>query len=79
MNLRERQLAPVDIFGFRFPSGGDQVAGFLSVMQSVSLCFRREFSPLEITYPYLHRPLVEFLHAIPFQQLVRPGENRSLM
>lgn len=79
MNLHERRLAPGDIFGFRLPSGADQVAGFLSIMQTVSLCFRREYSSIEITYPYLHRPLVEFLHAIPFEQLVRPGENRSLM
>jgi len=79
MKLHERRLAPVDIFGFRLPSGADQVAGFLSIMQSVSLCFRYEFSSIENTYPYLHRPLVEFLHAIPFEQLVRPGQNRSLM
>ena len=79
LNLQERQLAPVDVFGFRLPSGGDQAAGFLSIMQTISLCSRQEFNPLEITYPYLHRPLVEFLHAIPFDQLVRPGENRSLM
>jgi asparagine synthase (glutamine-hydrolysing) len=79
MNLHERRLAPVDIFGFRLPSGADQVAGFLSIMQTVSLCFRREYSAIDTTYPYLHRPLVEFLHAIPFEQLVKPGENRSLM
>ena len=78
-NLRERRLAPVDVFGFRLPSGADQAAGFLSSMQTISLCLRREYSAIEITYPYLHRPLVEFLHAIPFEQLVRPGENRSLM
>ena len=48
-------------------------------MQSVSLCFRQEYSSIQIAYPYLHRPLVEFLHGIPFEQLVRPGENRSLM
>lgn len=79
MSLHERRLAPVDIFGFRLPSGADQVAGFLSIMQTVSLCFRQEYSSIETTYPYLHRPLVEFLHVIPFEQLVRPGENRSLM
>ena len=79
MNLHERRLAPADIFGFRLPSGADQVAGFLSVIQSVSLCVRQEYNAIEITYPYLHRPLVEFLHAIPFEQLVRPGQNRSLM
>jgi asparagine synthase (glutamine-hydrolysing) len=27
----------------------------------------------------MHRPLVEFMQAIPFEQMLRPGENRSLM
>ena len=30
-------------------------------------------------YPYLDRTLLEFLFAIPSQQLVRPGQRRSLM
>ncbi len=38
---------------------------------SESLCERR--------YPYLDRGLLEFLYAIPREQLVRPGQRRSLM
>jgi asparagine synthase (glutamine-hydrolysing) len=34
---------------------------------------------LDSSHPFMHRPLVEFLQAIPFEQLLRPGENRSLM
>ena len=34
---------------------------------------------LEYRYPYLDRDLVEFLIAIPRDQLVRPGRRRSLM
>jgi asparagine synthase (glutamine-hydrolysing) len=34
---------------------------------------------LEYRYPYLDRDLVEFLIAIPREQLVRPGRRRSLM
>jgi asparagine synthase (glutamine-hydrolysing) len=33
----------------------------------------------EVLYPYLDRDLLEFLYAIPRQQLVRPKERRSLM
>jgi asparagine synthase (glutamine-hydrolysing) len=33
----------------------------------------------EKRYPYLDRSLLEFLYAIPREQLVRPGERRSLM
>ena len=33
---------------------------------------------VEIRYPFLHLPLVEFCLAIPFEQLVRPHEMRSV-
>jgi len=35
--------------------------------------------PCERRYPYLDRCLLEFLYAIPREQLVRPGQRRSLM
>lgn len=35
--------------------------------------------PYEMRYPYLDRDLLEFLYAIPREQLVRPGQRRSLM
>jgi asparagine synthase (glutamine-hydrolysing) len=36
-------------------------------------------SPLEQRCPYLDQTLVEFLTSIPTEQLLRPGERRSLM
>lgn len=33
----------------------------------------------EYRYPYLDRDLVDFLYRIPREQLVRPGQRRSLM
>jgi len=33
----------------------------------------------ELRYPFLDRELLEFLFAIPREQLVRPGQRRSLM
>ena len=33
----------------------------------------------EIRYPFLDRNLLEFLYAVPREQLVRPGQRRSLM
>jgi asparagine synthetase B (glutamine-hydrolysing) len=33
----------------------------------------------EKRYPYLDRDLLAFLYAIPWEQLVRPGERRSLL
>lgn len=79
MNLRERNLGIKDTFGFRLPSEKDQSAGFISMVRGLSLGSRSEQSCIDFTYPYLHRPLVEFLQAIPVEQLLRPGANRSLM
>jgi asparagine synthase (glutamine-hydrolysing) len=39
----------------------------------------REAGGEERRYPYLDQNLVEFLLAIPREQLLRPGERRSLM
>jgi asparagine synthase (glutamine-hydrolysing) len=35
--------------------------------------------PREKRYPYLDRSLLEFMYAVPREQLVRPGQRRSLM
>jgi asparagine synthase (glutamine-hydrolysing) len=35
--------------------------------------------PYETRYPYLDRELLEFIYSIPREQLVRPGQRRSLM
>ena len=35
--------------------------------------------PCEKRYPYLDRSLLEFIYAVPREQLVRPGHRRSLM
>lgn len=79
MNLSERHLGIPNVFGFDLPSGRDQAAGFLTVMRTVSKASYRARGGIEVSHPYLHRPLVEFLQAIPFEQRVRPGETRSLM
>jgi asparagine synthase (glutamine-hydrolysing) len=43
-------------------------------------CSRLPSTPTyEKRYPYLDRSLLEFLYAIPREQLVRPGQRRSLM
>jgi asparagine synthase (glutamine-hydrolysing) len=79
MNLHERHLGIRDVFGFNLPSRRDQAVGFLSAMRMVSKASYRARGRIEVSHPYLHRPLVEFLQAIPFEQRVRPGETRSLM
>lgn len=77
--LKERMLPSVDGREFRSPSARDQYAGFVSIVNHISSGYRRQRLKAEIRYPFLYRPLVEFLQAIPFEQRVRPGETRSLM
>jgi asparagine synthase (glutamine-hydrolysing) len=43
-------------------------------------CFHLPSDPIhEKRYPYLDRDLLEFIFAVPREQLVRPGQRRSLM
>ncbi|HET6979418.1 MAG TPA: asparagine synthase-related protein [Pyrinomonadaceae bacterium] len=78
-HLKERMNSCPDHYGFRLPSSRDQSLGFISVVNHIALGYRRDRLNPEIRYPYLHRPLIEFLQAIPFEQRVRPGETRSLL
>jgi asparagine synthase (glutamine-hydrolysing) len=79
MHMHERMLMTKDIYGCRRPSSRDQASGFISVVRAIATGYRREVAGVEVSFPFTHVPLVEFLQAIPFEQRVRPGETRSLM
>ncbi|MGH9723493.1 MAG: asparagine synthase-related protein, partial [Candidatus Acidiferrales bacterium] len=52
----------------------------LDLLRRQMACLTLPSGPLyEKRYPYLDRDLLEFLYAIPREQLVRPGQRRSLM
>ena len=52
----------------------------LAVLQRQLGCIALPSAPTyETRYPYLDRDLLEFLYAVPREQLVRPGQRRSLM
>ncbi len=78
VNLNERFGETPDIFGFRLPSSRRQSSLLLSAISFVAANWFRERECIEVSYPYLHRPLIEFLIAIPFEQKLRPGETRSI-
>jgi asparagine synthase (glutamine-hydrolysing) len=78
MHLRERSLLPPDPFGFKLPSSRMQSSMLLFIISSISGGQPLQKTPIEITYPFLHRPLVEFLMAIPFDQKLRAAETRSV-
>ena len=79
MDLYGRSVGMSAPKGFRKPSAKDQAAGFFSTVNNISSCWRNEQFGIDVTYPFVHRPLVEFLQAIPLDQLVRPGRNRVVM
>lgn len=79
MKLRERYIRLHDPFSMETPSKRLLVASFLSAVQMVSRAPYRSRGLIEVANPYLHRPLVEFLLAVPLTQKLRPGETRSLM
>jgi asparagine synthase (glutamine-hydrolysing) len=79
LELRERKFYTADVFGFKRPSLRSQAIGYLSVVKFVSKAAYRARGSIEVSHPYMHRPLVEFIYAIPLRQLIRPGETRSLM
>jgi asparagine synthase (glutamine-hydrolysing) len=79
MNLRDRFKKICDPFGFRLPSQRDQATGFLSAVEMASRAPYRSRGLIEVSHPYLDRALVEFLQAIPHEQLIRAWQNRSLM
>ena len=78
-HLRDRKLGSPDPFGYRLPTKRDTSAGTQSVVRGLAAAHLREWQNFDIAHPFLHLPLVEFLQAIPIEQKLRPGENRSLM
>jgi asparagine synthase (glutamine-hydrolysing) len=80
MRLRERIVVrPVGVGAFPTPSARILAQLFQGPFRSVAAGTHQELGGCENTYPYLDRRLVEYLLAIPFQQKLRPGENRSLL
>jgi asparagine synthase (glutamine-hydrolysing) len=78
-NLRLRKLGVPDPYDFVRPSQRCLASGLAGILLHISQDPYRSMGCVEIRYPYLHRPLVDFLLSIPSDQLVRPGERRSLM
>lgn len=79
MDLRSRMFGPTDLFGFQSPGGRYQSISFLYALRQIAAGFWQEVCPVEFSYPFTHRPLVEFLLAIPIEQKARPGENKSIV
>jgi asparagine synthase (glutamine-hydrolysing) len=75
--LAARQLGPMERFGFWLPSQMEYARMVMSMSDQMARVMPSVGE--EHRYPYLDQNLVEFLVAIPKEQLLRPGERRSLM
>jgi len=71
-----RQMGAVEDLMFARPSARD-AAQTIATLSRVMSC--ASSSVIERRHPYLDQNLVEFLTSIPLDQLLRPGQRRSLM
>ena len=77
-NFRERLLGPPNEFGFRYPVGRVK-ATYVSILKRVIAAgVYQSLVDVDVTFPFTHRPLIEFMLALPFDQCTRPEETRSL-
>jgi asparagine synthase (glutamine-hydrolysing) len=79
MDFDGRRFGMRDAYGFPDHCGQEQAASFGRSVRLISAGYHRELTNVEFRYPFSHRPLVEFLHAIPFDQKVRPRQTRSIV
>jgi asparagine synthase (glutamine-hydrolysing) len=68
----------VKLFG-PLPSFQENVSTLETLRRQLQCAPLPSEPPYEKRYPYLDRELLEFMYAIPREQLVRPGQRRSLM
>ncbi len=66
------------LFGQR-PSIQENVAALRALQRQLECSGPRTTFPHEVRYPYLDKDLLEFLFAVPREQMIRPGQRRSLM
>jgi asparagine synthase (glutamine-hydrolysing) len=61
------------------PSFQENLATLGALRRQLESCASPAAPVYETRYPFLDRSLLEFLYAVPREQLVRPGQRRSLM
>jgi asparagine synthase (glutamine-hydrolysing) len=71
-------MARSKVFGLR-PTFQENIAALNVLRRQLGCESMTADPPYERRYPYLDRDLLEFLYAVPREQLVRPGHRRSLM
>jgi asparagine synthase (glutamine-hydrolysing) len=78
LDIRQEEPGSIRPFAIR-PSSISNGHTWWAIMETLPHLYPTSFSRREYRYPYLDRDLVDYLFAIPCEQLVRPGRRRSLM
>ncbi|SRR6266404_2629054 len=74
-----REMARSENLGFQLPSQRDYAQGLVGLVRQLAVIPPPLWGCQEKRYPYLDRTLIEFLISVPADQLLRPGQRRSLM
>jgi asparagine synthase (glutamine-hydrolysing) len=77
--LAIRQIDVDNHFGLWLPTRRSYIGGLLMMANKMAKSTLPELALEETRYPYLDQNLIEFILSIPADQLLRPGERRSLM
>ena len=77
--LAIRQLDVDEHFGLWLPTRRSYIAGVMVMANNLAKLTAPVQAFEEVRYPFLDQTLIEFLLSIPAEQLLRPGERRSLM
>jgi asparagine synthase (glutamine-hydrolysing) len=77
--LAIRQLDSDDHFGLWLPTRRSYIAGVLTMANNLAKYAPATEALEEARYPFLDQTLIEFILSIPADQMLRPGERRSLM
>lgn len=77
--LAIRQSDVDEHFGLWLPTRRSYIAGVLTMANNLAKLTAPVQALEEARYPFLDQTLIEYLLSIPADQLLRPGERRSLM
>jgi asparagine synthase (glutamine-hydrolysing) len=77
--LALRQIDTAEHFGLWLPTRRSCIAGVLTMANNLAKVAPTTEALEEARYPFLDQDLIEFVLSIPADQMLRPGERRSLM
>lgn len=77
--LARRQLGSVERFGYWLPSRQETARTVVALARNQGSNLNCTSGIVERRYPFLDQDFIEFVLAIPRDQVIRPGERRFLM